>query len=136
MFAACSFGRARKDDPGSARPGAASASKGERVEEANDSGQATWGLNAKACRLLPVSDLEAQFGGKAMVRGGLDSGEGDSTCGARVNGFFINIQIDPPGPGVPGSVEEGLAGAKMLAEESEGNLTVDETRDFGTVGCY
>jgi hypothetical protein len=94
---------------------------------------ATSGTDAKACQLMPTSELEAAYGGKPTNPHGFD---GDSSvCTVNIHGVAIKLQSALPGAaGVPTSVRQGLAGARMMlgaAKQSAGT----KTRDFGKVGC-
>jgi hypothetical protein len=103
------------------------------------SAQATYGPNAKACSLLPITDLEAYFGGKATTPRGLAGVSAGSTCTVRINSHQIKIQSEPPGtPGVPRTVKEGLAGARMILEDAKAynSMVLLEEKDFGSIGCY
>jgi hypothetical protein len=98
------------------------------------------GLNAKApaCGLLPIADLEAQYGAKANVPGGITI-MGNSTCSANVARTAIKLQMAPPGDaGAPTSIQMGLAGAMMMfgdAGKDDRMFSKPETQDFGNVGC-
>ncbi len=152
-FAACSLGQARKDNSAPGRAGVNSADQSKKYQESNtsqrgedsatqsaeaasDNGQATLNSNSQACRLLPLADLHAQFGGEAKVKSGLDLGKGESTCQFEVNKYVVSVQINPLDQSPFNTIEEGLASAKMMAEMSKGNMTIDETKNFGNVGCY
>jgi hypothetical protein len=99
------------------------------------------GLNPKApaCGLLPIADLEAQFGAKAIVPGGIEL-MGNSTCKANLARTAVQLQAAPPGDkGVPTSIQMGLAGATMMLSDADSKgkqgWSKPETRDFGSVGC-
>jgi hypothetical protein len=99
------------------------------------------GLNAKApaCGLLPIADLEVQYGAKASVPGGLQlPGQADSTCGVNLARTTIKLQAAPPGTeGVPTSIQMGLAGAMLLSGDAgkDHMWSKPETKDLGNVGC-
>lgn len=92
-----------------------------------------YGPDAKACILMPTSDLEESFGGKLTNPRGSD-GE-SSVCTANIGGLAIKLQSAPPGAeGVPTSVPQGLVGARwMLGLARQSPET--HTQDFGRVGC-
>ena len=92
-----------------------------------------YGPGAKACKLLPTSDLEASFGGKITNPHGFD---GDSSvCTANIGALAIKLQSAPPGTaGVPTSVQQGLLGARMMLGEAKQSPETN-TRDYGKVGC-
>ncbi len=92
-----------------------------------------YGPNAKACKLMPTSDLEASFGGKATNPHGFD---GDSSvCTVNIGGLAIKLQSAPPGTaGVPTSVQQGLMGARLMLGEAR-QSPESNTRDYGKVGC-
>lgn len=92
-----------------------------------------YGPDAKACRLMPTSDLEASYGGKASNPQGSD---GDSSiCTVNIGGLAVKLQSAPPGAaGVPTSIAQGLLGARMMLGEAK-QAPKAHTRDFGRVGC-
>lgn len=152
-FTACSLGQARKDNSSSSGSGVNSADQSKKYQESNtsqrgadsasqsaeaasDNGQPTINSNSQACRLLPLADLQAQFGGEARVKSGLDLGKGESTCQFEVNKYVVSVQINPLDQSPADTIEEGLASAKMMAEMSKGGMTIEETKNFGNVGCY
>jgi hypothetical protein len=98
------------------------------------------GLNPKspACDLLPIADLEAQYGAKANVPGGITLA-GNSTCKANVARSTIQMQMAQPGTeGVPTSIQMGLAGAMLMYGDARKDNHISwklETQDFGNVGC-
>jgi hypothetical protein len=106
--------------------------------------QATFTPNAKACSLLPIADLEAHFGGKATPPRGVTGVSAGSTCSVHIKSqhfeHVIKIQIEPPGtPGLPRTIKEGLAGARMMWEDAKAHnsaMVLLEEKDFGSVGCY
>ncbi len=103
---------------------------------ATENSQTRYGPDSRACPLLPISELEAHFGGKAKVKGGLDDGT-NAICTADVNGHLAKIQSAPPGTaGLPSTIQQGLAGVTMTAQGKNNILTIEETKDFGKVGCY
>jgi hypothetical protein len=89
--------------------------------------------NAKACKLMPTSDLEASFGGKVTNPHGFD---GDSSvCTANIGGLAIKLQSAPAGTaGVPTSVQQGLMGARLMLGDARQSPETN-TRDYGRVGC-
>jgi hypothetical protein len=89
--------------------------------------------NAKACKLMPTSDLEARFGGKVTNPHGFD---GDSSvCTANIGGLAIKLQSAPAGTaGVPTSVQQGLMGARLMLGDARQSPETN-TRDYGRVGC-
>ena len=91
------------------------------------------GPDAKACQLMPASDLEASYGGKVANPHGAD---GDSsTCTVNIGGLAVKLQSAPPGTaGVPTSIEQGLLGARMMLGEAK-QAPKTNIRDFGKVGC-
>ncbi len=136
-FTACSLGQAHKNATGNSdRTANKNATKSGGAESQSESGQTTSGRDAPACRLLSLSELEAQFGGKARLIVGTDDGEGNSGCTAQVNGYGLLFQIDPPGPGVPATVDDALNGPRMITNESKGQMGLDEPKNFGNIGCY
>ncbi len=88
--------------------------------------------NVPACGLLPIAELEAQFGAKASApRGTAISG---SVCTVNLAGHVIKLQEVPSGTGgTPTSIQMGLTGATMMLAESKNSKP--EIRDFGNVGC-
>jgi hypothetical protein len=101
--------------------------------------QATSTPNAKACSLLPIADLEAHFGGKATPPRGLMGVSAGSTCSVNIHSHHIKIQSEPPGtPGLPRTIKEGLAGARMMLEDAKAHNSMVplEEKDFGSIGCY
>jgi hypothetical protein len=106
--------------------------------------QATFTPNAKACSLLPIADLEAHFGGKATPPRGVTGVSAGSTCSVHIKSqhfeHVIKIQSEPPGtPGLPRTIKEGLAGARMLLEDAKAHnsaVVLLEEKDFGSIGCY
>jgi hypothetical protein len=143
ISAACGFGQARKDNSAPGRAGVNSSDQSKKdqdtsapAREAESDGQTTLNLNSQACRLLPLADLQAQFGGEARVKSGLDLGKGESTCKFEVNKYVVSVQINPLDQSPFNTIEEGLASAKMMAEMSKGGMTIDETKNLGNVGCY
>jgi hypothetical protein len=92
-----------------------------------------YGPDAKACKLMPASDLEASFGGKVTNPHGFD---GDSSvCTVNIGGLAIKLQSAPPGTtGVPTSVQQGLMGARLMLGEAKQSPETN-TRDYGKVGC-
>ncbi len=92
-----------------------------------------YGPNAKACKLMPTSDLEASFGGKVTHPQGFD---GDSSvCTVNIGGLAIKLQSAPPGTaGVPTSIQQGLMGARLMLGEARQSPEAN-TRDYGKVGC-
>jgi hypothetical protein len=89
--------------------------------------------NAKACKLMPTSDLEASFGGKVTNPHGFD---GDSSvCTVNIGGLAIKLQSAPPGTtGVPNSIQQGLMGARLMLGEAK-QSPESNTKDYGKVGC-
>jgi hypothetical protein len=92
-----------------------------------------YGPNAKACQLMPTSDLEASFGGRVTNPHGFD---GDSSvCTVNIGGLAIKLQSAPPGTaGVPTSIQQGLAGARLMLGEARQSPETN-TKDYGKVGC-
>jgi hypothetical protein len=93
----------------------------------------TSGADAKACHLMPTSELETAYGGKVTNPHGFD---GDSSvCTVNIGGLAIKLQTAVPGTaGLPTSIQQGLVGARMMlgaARQSAGT----KTRDFGKIGC-
>jgi hypothetical protein len=93
----------------------------------------SYGAEAKACKLMPAPELEAQFRGKVTNPQGMD---GDSSvCTVNIGSVAIKLQSSPPGAaGVPTSIQQGLLGARMMLGEA-GQSPSANTRDFGKVGC-
>jgi len=91
-----------------------------------------YGPNAKACKLMPSSDLEASYG-QVTNPHGID---GDSSvCTVNIGGLAIKLQSAPPGTaGVPTSIQQGLAGARLMLGEAKQSPETS-TKDFGRVGC-
>jgi len=102
-------------------------------------GQAAYGPDSKACSLLPIAELEAHFGDKATTPRGLSGVSAGSTCSVYIKSHRINIHTEPPGTlGVPRTIKDGLAGARMILQDAKAKNTIiplDE-KDFGSVGCY
>lgn len=93
--------------------------------------------NPKACGLLPISELEAHFGGKATKPHGSD-GKTLSECSVSINGRLVKIQSAPPGaPGLPTTVQQGLKAIDAIATDAKlgGGSVPTESKDFGSVGC-
>ncbi len=92
-----------------------------------------YGPEAKACKLMPTSDLEASYGGKVKDPHGSD---GDSSfCTVNIGGLAVKLQSAPPGAaGVPTSIAQGLVGARMMLGEAR-QAPKTNTKDFGKVGC-
>lgn len=92
-----------------------------------------YGPNAKACQLMPTSDLEASFGGKVTNPHGFDSDS--SVCTLNIGGLAIKLQSAPPGTaGVPTSIQQGLGGARLMLGEARQSPETN-TKDYGKVGC-
>src|SRR5450755_4848641 len=71
----------------------------------------SYGADAKACQLVPTSELEASYGGKVTNPHGFD-GE-SSICTVNIGGLAIKLQSAPPGTaGVPTTIPQGLMGAR------------------------
>lgn len=89
--------------------------------------------NAKACMLMPTSELEATYGGKATKPRGFD---GDSSiCTVNIGDLAIKLQSAEPGTaGVPTSIQQGLVGARLMLGEA-GQYSKANVQDFGRVGC-
>jgi hypothetical protein len=101
--------------------------------------QATYTPNAKACSLLPTADLETHFGGKATPQRSITGVSAGSSCSVNISLHHIKIQSEPPDTvGVPRTIKEGLAGARMILEEAKAHNTMAllEEKDFGSIGCY
>lgn len=91
------------------------------------------GADAKACKLMPTSELEASYAGKATNPHGFD-GE-SSICTVNIGGLAIKLQSAPPGTaGVPTTIRQGLMGARLMLGEAKQSPETN-TRDFGKVGC-
>ena len=93
----------------------------------------TSGAEAKACQLMPTSELEAAYGGKPTNPHGFD---GDSSvCTVNIGGLAIKLQSAPRGTaGVPTSIRQGLAGARLMLGEARQSPQTN-TKDYGEVGC-
>jgi hypothetical protein len=93
----------------------------------------TSGADAKACQLMPKSELETAYGGKVTNPHGFD---GDSSvCTVNIRGLAIKLQSAAPGTaGVPTSIQQGLMGARLMLGEARQSPETN-TRDFGKVGC-
>jgi hypothetical protein len=91
------------------------------------------GADAKACQLMPTSELEAAYRGKVTNPHGFD---GDSSvCTVNIGGLAIKLQSAPPGTaGLPTSIQQGLVGARMMLSEA-GQSPETNTKDYGKVGC-
>jgi hypothetical protein len=91
------------------------------------------GPGAKACQLMPTSDLEASYSGKVTNPHGSD---GDSsTCTVNIGGVAVKLQSTAPGMGgVPTSIEQGLMGARMMLGVAKQSPKTN-TKDFGRIGC-
>ncbi len=106
----------------------------------------TSGTVAKACQLMPTSELEAAYGGKVTNPHGFD---GDSSvCTVNIGGLAIKLQSAPPGAdGVPASIQQALVGARLMSGATQSPVAPArrrryknqssqvETKDFGKVGC-
>jgi hypothetical protein len=93
----------------------------------------SYGADAKACKLMPTSELEASYGGKVTNPHGFD-GE-SSICTVNIGGLAIKLQSAPPGTaGVPTTIPQGLMGARLMLGEAKQSPETN-TRDFGKVGC-
>jgi hypothetical protein len=91
------------------------------------------GAEAKACKRMPTSELEATYGGKVTNPHGFD-GE-SSICTVNIGGLAIKLQSAPPGAaGVPTTIPQGLMGARLMLREAKQSPETN-TRDFGKVGC-
>jgi hypothetical protein len=88
---------------------------------------------AKACHLMPTAELEAAYGSKPTNPHGFD---GDSSvCTVNIRGLAIKLQSAAPGaPGVPTSIRQGLAGARMMLGAAKQSAATS-TKDYGDVGC-
>jgi hypothetical protein len=94
-----------------------------------------YGPNAKACALLPISDLETLYRGKADTPHGFDDESGGSICSVSIAGALAKVQTAAPGdPGAPHSVQEAFALIPMISQDNKGK-TKFETKDYGKVGC-
>jgi hypothetical protein len=91
------------------------------------------GADAKACQLMPTSELEAAYGGKPTNPHGFN---GDSSvCTVNIDGLAIKLQSAPPGAaGLPTSIPQGLAGARIMLGAAKQSVATS-TKDFGRVGC-
>ncbi|MBX3235345.1 MAG: hypothetical protein KF814_04255 [Nitrospiraceae bacterium] len=92
--------------------------------------------DAKACKLLPMADLESHYGSKPARVSGTD-GASLSVCTATFGSYVARVESAPAGSsaGLPTSVASALQGVKdMLA--SSPILKLQESKDFGKVGCY
>jgi hypothetical protein len=93
----------------------------------------TSGADAKACQLMPTSELEAAYGGKVTNPHGSD-GE-SSVCTVNIGGLAIKLQSAPSGTsGVPASIQQGLVGARLMLGVARQSPET-KTKDFGKVGC-
>lgn len=93
----------------------------------------TFETQPKVCQLMPTAELEAAYGGKVTKPHGFD-GE-SSVCTANIGGLAIKLQSAAQGtPGVPISISQGLAGARMMLGQAK-QKPEDNARDFGNVGC-
>jgi hypothetical protein len=91
------------------------------------------GPNAKACKLMPTSDLEASYGGKVTNPHGFD--DDSSVCTVNIGGLAIKLQSALPGTaGVPTSIQQGLMGARLMLGEARQSPETN-TKDYGKVGC-
>ena len=91
----------------------------------------------KVCGLLPVSELEAHFGGKASRPRGSD-GQTLSECTLTIKGHLVKIQSGQPGtPGLPTTVQQGLKAIDRIATDSKlgGKSPSTQSKDFGSIGC-
>ena len=72
-----------------------------------------YGSDVKACKLMPTPELESAFGGKVTNPHGFD---GDSSiCTVNIGALAVKLQSAPPGAGgLPTSISQGLAGARMM----------------------
>lgn len=94
-----------------------------------------YGPNAKACAVLPISELEILYRGKAETPRGFDDDSGGSICSVRLAGYEAKAQTAPPGdPGAPHTIQEGFALIPLISADHEGNAKF-ETRDYGKIGC-
>ena len=89
--------------------------------------------DAKACKLMPIPDLEATYAGKVSNPQG---GDGDSSvCTVNIGRLAVKLQSALPGTaGVPTSIGQGLVGARMMLGAAK-QAPKAQTRDFGKVGC-
>jgi hypothetical protein len=94
---------------------------------------ATSASQTKVCQLMPTSELETTYRGKVTNPHAVD---GDSSlCSANIGGLAIKLQSATSGmAGVPTSVSQGLAGARMMLGQAKQKME-NNTRDFGNVGC-
>jgi hypothetical protein len=94
---------------------------------------ASYGRDAKACKLMPTPELETSYGGK--VSNPLGS-EGDSSiCTVSIGGLAVKLHSAPAGTaGVPTSIAQGLVGARMMLGAAK-QAPRTNTKDFGRVGC-
>ena len=94
---------------------------------------ASYGRDAKACKLMPTPELEASYRGKVSDPQGSD---GDSSiCMVNIGGLAVKLQSAPPGTaGVPTSIAQGLVGARMMLGAAK-QAPKTNTKDFGRVGC-
>jgi hypothetical protein len=89
--------------------------------------------DARACQLMPKSELEAAYGGKVTNPHGFDGAS--SVCTVNIGGLAIKLQSAPPGTeGVPTSIQQGLMGARFMLGEARQSAEAN-TRDFGNIGC-
>src|SRR5262245_54689741 len=88
--------------------------------------------NAKACAYLPVADLEAHFGTKAENILGLDQST-RNTCNARFGDPFhaVAVESHPPSP-----ADQAMTAAERLTVVKQAMKGVQDTRDFGSIGCF
>ena len=94
---------------------------------------ATSGADAKACQLMPTLELETAYGSKPTNPHGFDGNS--SVCTVNIGGLAIKLQSAPPGAaGVPTSIRQGLAGARMMLGAAKQSAATN-TKDYGEVGC-
>lgn len=90
---------------------------------------------AKACVVLPVSDLETLYHARADTPRGFDDDFGGSICRVKLGGYEAKAQTAPPGdPGAPHTIQEGFALIPLVSVDNYGKAKL-ETKDYGKIGC-
>lgn len=89
--------------------------------------------HAKACAFLPVADLEAHFGTKATNVGGMDLST-RATCGASFPDPLHAATLESHPSSAADLAMTAAQRLDFLKQAMGGEL--QETRDFGSVGCF
>jgi hypothetical protein len=88
--------------------------------------------NATACAYLPIPDLEKHFGTKAAAILGLDQNT-RNTCAARFPDPLHTAAVESHSSS---AADLAMTAAQRLAFLKQAMKEVQDTRDFGAIGCF